>query len=215
MTRILIVDDHTMIRKGIATVLTHELDGHDVVCDEAVCGGEALAMIDNSAYDLMILDLSMPDMDGLELLGRLKQKGPLLPVLVVSMHSEDQYALRALRAGAAGYLAKEQAADELVAAVSRVLGGSRYISPRISDQLIGHAITGTMPPEPVSHSCLSNREFQVMKRLAGGQIPKCIADDLGISIKTVSTFKKRIFEKMRFSSDADLVVYSMKHGLLD
>lgn len=215
MTRILIVDDHAMIRKGVTTILTHELADRHVECDEACNGPEALRKITETAYSLMILDISLPGMDGLELLGKMKRFAPELPVLVVSMHSEEQYALRALRAGAVGYLCKEQAADELVTAVSLVLDGSHYVSTRTANQLIAHAIAGTPLVEPVSHETLSNRELQVMKLLAAGRIPKLIADDLGISIKTVSTFKRRIFEKMRFSSIADLVVYAMNHGFIE
>lgn len=215
MTHILIVDDHAMIRKGLATILTHELTGHTVQCNEAGNGLEALEKVNGSEYDLAILDISMPGMDGLELLVTLKQLRPYMPVLVVSMHSEEQYALRVLRAGAAGFLTKQQAADELVAAVTQVLAGSRYISPLLAEGLINHAIAGNAPQKLPSHATLSNREFQILKLLAAGQIPKSIAADLNINIKTISTFKKRFFAKMGFQTDSDMITYAINNQLID
>jgi len=215
MISILIVDDHAMIRRGLATILTHELPVHVVRCDEASNGLEALQKNSNTIYDLVILDISMPGMDGLELLTRLKQNRPDLPVLVVSMHSVEQYALRALKCGAAGFLSKQQAADELIAATTQVLSGKRYISRLLSEQIIDQAISGDLVKAAPSHKTLSNREFQILKLLSVGQIPKCIADDLGISVKTISTFKKRIFKKMNFRNDSDMISYSISKKLID
>jgi two-component system invasion response regulator UvrY len=215
MINILIVDDHAMIRRGLATILTHELPVSVARCDEASNGVEALQKNIDTVYDIAILDISMPGMDGLELLTRLKQARPDLPVLVVSMHSVDQYALRALKCGAAGFLSKQQAADELIAATTQVLNGQRYISPVLSEQILNQAISGELTKEAPSHKILSNREFQILKLLSVGQIPKCIADDLGISVKTISTFKKRIFKKMNFRSDSDMISYTINNRLLD
>ena len=214
-TRILIVDDHAMIRRGLATILTHDLGGYTVQCDEAGNGLEALQKVAHAEYDLAILDISMPGMDGLELLTTLKRQRTEMPVLVVSMHSEEHYALRVLRAGASGFLTKQQAADELVAAVTQVLGGSRYISPELAKGLINHAIAGNAAMEMPSHAILSNREFQIFKLLAAGQIPKAIATDLNISIKTISAFKKRFFAKMGFHTDSDMITYAVNNKLID
>jgi two-component system, NarL family, invasion response regulator UvrY len=215
MTRILIVDDHAMIRRGLATILTHELPSGVARCDEASNGTEALQMIIETPYDIAILDISMPEMDGLELLNRLKQKRPDLPVLVVSMHPVEQYALRALRCGAAGFLSKHQAADELIAATTQVLNGKRYVSPVLSEQILNQAISGELAKTAPTHKTLSNREFQILKLLSIGQIPKCIAGDLGISVKTISTFKRRIFKKMNFRNDSDMISYTINNKLIE
>lgn len=215
MINILIVDDHAMIRRGLATILTHELPVNVSRCDEASNGIEALQKIMDTAYDIAILDISMPGMDGLDLLTRLKQNRPDLPVLVVSMHSVEQYALRVLKCGASGFLSKQQAADELITATTQVLNGKRYISPLLSEQIIEQAISGEHVKAVPSHKTLSNREFQILRLLSAGKIPKCIADDLCISIKTISTFKKRIFKKMNFKSDSDMISYAINNKLIE
>ncbi len=215
MVSILIVDDHAMIRRGLATILTHELPVSVVRCDEASNGVEALQKCIETVYDLVILDISMPGMDGLELLTRLKQNSPELQVLVVSMHSVEQYALRALKCGAAGFLSKQQAADELITASMQVLGGKRYISQLLSEQILDLAILEESAKTAPSYNSLSNREFQLLKLLAAGKIPKCIAYDLGISVKTISTFKKRIFKKMNFHTDSDMIAYAINNSIID
>lgn len=213
MIRILLADDHAMVRRGIATTITRELTVPPVVCDEASTGAEALEMIAGTTYTLAIIDISMPGMDGIETLTRIKKTTPQLPVLIISMHPEEQYGLRALRAGAAGYLSKEQAADDLLTAIKVIVAGSRYISPNLTSLLVAKAISDSPEEDSAgpSHNILSNREFQVMKLLAEGKILKEIAFDLEISIKTVSTFKRRIFEKMRFTSITDLIRYVEKY----
>ena len=211
MTRILLADDHAMVRRGLAGTIARELARRDVVCDEAATGAEALEMITRNTYSLAILDISMPGMDGIETLERIRKSAPGVPVLIISMYSEEQYGLRALRSGASGYLTKEQAADDLLKAIDTILDGSRYISRNLTGLLVDQAIAHSTELSPPSHDLLSNREFQIMKLLAAGRQLKQVAADLGISIKTASTYKSRIFEKMRFASNADLVKYTEKH----
>ena len=204
---ILIVDDHAMVRRGIATTIINELPVREVICDEAADGNEALQKAADTAYNLVILDISMPGMDGLELMTRLKVCLPDAGFLVVSMHTEEQYGLKALQAGADGYITKGQVADELLIAVDRVLRGERYLSRKLADLLIGG--NSTAVPRVINNTelRLSKREREIMKMLASGIIPKVVAANLGIDNKTVSTYKKRIFTKMGFKSNVDMVLY--------
>ena len=175
-------------------------------------GEDALSLLDSRSYDLVILDISMPGMGGMELLPLIHQNLPDLPVLMLSMFPEEQFALRAFRMGACGYLTKKEAADELLLAVSRIFEGGRYISSGLSNSLLCKAMEndGTALP---AHSALSNREFQILRALATGKSLKSIAFDIGLSIKTVSTYKARIFNKLGFRSDEDLICYARRNSL--
>jgi two-component system, NarL family, invasion response regulator UvrY len=210
--RILIVDDHPMFRKGLVNTLLQGLKDR-VVCDEAGCGEDALTLIAAEQYDLAIVDISMLGMGGLELLETLRQKVAQLPVLMLSMFSEEQFALKSFRLGAAGYLTKKEAADELINAVCQIFEGKRYVSQPLSDTLIEQAIASAAGATP-SHISLSKREFEIMQRLAVGQSLKYIADELNLSIKTVSTYKSRLFIKMEFRTTAGLINYVTTHDLL-
>jgi DNA-binding NarL/FixJ family response regulator len=207
LKHILIVDDHAMMRRGIANTITNELPQCNAICDEATGWEDALKKAAETGYDLVILDISMPGMNGIELMSRLKVNLPAAAFLVVSMHAEELYGLKVLRAGADGYITKSQVADELLIAVDRVLRGERYLSRNLADLLIG----GNHGDEPEtgkdSDSRLSRRERQIMELLAEGVLPKVVAADLGINSKTVSTYKKRIFTKMGFKTDAELILY--------
>ena len=211
MKNILIVDDHPMFRKGLMNVL-QGVRSPQITCAEAGCGEEALALLSSQSYDLAIVDISMPGMGGMALLENLHRTKSELPVLVLSMYSEDQFALKALRLGAAGYLTKMEADDELITAVSLILAGKRYLSRSLSETLIKKATEQPVGSSP-SHSCLSSREMDILRRIAAGQSLKWIAGDLNLSIKTVSTYKSRMFSKMGFNNGAELVTYAIQHQL--
>lgn len=212
MKRFLIVDDHAMVRQGLIAVLRSS-DEHQISCDEAGSAEQALTLLVSSQYDLTILDISLPVMSGLELLPLMHQKYPNMPVLMLSMFPEEQFALRALRLGANGYLTKQEAADELIAAVNHILTGERYLSRSFSASLINQAVVGAIKQQQPNHSILSNREFEILRRLASGQALKVISDELGISIKTVSTYKTRLCTKMGFKNNADLINYAISNRI--
>lgn len=212
MKRVLVVDDHAMVRKGLAGILTLMGDGCQISCDEAGGGEEALQLLEQHQYDLAILDISMPGLGGLELLARIHETLPTLPVLMLSMFPEEQFALRSLKLGASGYLTKKEAADELLLAVNQIFAGKRYVSETLSNCLIKQALECDDTSRP-THATLSNREFQILRSLATGKSLKAIALDLELSIKTVSTYKARLFTKLNFHSDADLIGYANCHNL--
>ena len=213
MKRVLVVDDHAMVRKGLAGILAMQGDGCQIICDEAGGGEEALQLLEQYQYDLAILDISMPGMGGLELLARLIETLPNLPVLMLSMFPEEQFALRSFKLGASGYLTKKEAADELLLAVNQIFEGKRYLSQGLSNSLINQALESDVTSRP-THAALSNREFQILRSLAAGKSLKVIAIDLDLSIKTVSTYKARLFAKLNFHSDADLIGYANSHHLI-
>ncbi len=212
MKRILIVDDHAMVRKGLAGILKLHDSSEDLVCDEAGDGEEALKLLNCQSYHLAIVDVSMPGIGGLELLARVHETWPDLPVLMLSMFPEEQFAIRSLKLGASGYLTKREAADELLLAVSQIFAGKRYISQNLSESLVNKAIDNDEPVIP-SHTSLSNREFQILRSLAIGKSLKAIGFELDLSIKTVSTYKSRIFSKLGFHSDVELIGYAKEKGL--
>ena len=210
MIKLLIVDDHPVVRQGIRLTLAEASD--IVVIDEAVNGASAIAKSRNGESDAILLDLSMPGSDGLEVLKQLRREHPSLPILVLSMHAEDQFALRAIRAGASGYLTKDSASEELVNAVRRVVQGGHYLSPWLSERLAREIASGsTMSP----HEQLSDREYQVMLRIASGKSTKQIADELSLSPKTVSTYRLRLSEKMGLAGEAELTAYVFRNHLLE
>lgn len=210
MIRVLLADDHAIVRTGLKEIL--ESTGDIVVAAEATNGHEALAMVRQGDFDIAVLDLSMPGRSGIELIKLIKAERSKLKVLVLSMHSEEQYAVRAVRAGASGYLTKESAADELVAAIRRIAGGGAYITPETAERLVLEAGAGR---EGLPHTRLSNREYEVFRMIVSGVSVSEIANKLALSVKTVSTHKVRILEKMGMSSQADLVRYAVKHKLTD
>lgn len=210
MIRVLLADDHAIVRNGLKEIL--ESTGDIVVAAEATNGHEALARVREIEVDVAVVDLSMPGRSGVELIKLIKAERPKLRLLVLSMHSEEQYAVRAVRAGAAGYLTKESAADELVAAIRRIAGGGAYISPETAERLVLASNTGSEGPP---HTQLSNREYEVFRALVDGKSVTDIAGSLNLSVKTISTHKSRILEKMGLSNQADLVRYALRHNLTD
>jgi DNA-binding NarL/FixJ family response regulator len=207
MIRVLLADDHEIVRDGLKRILGACSDVQ--VTGEAANGDEALALARAHDYDLALLDMSMPGLSGIDLVKRLKAEKPRMKLLVLSMHGEPQYAARALKAGAAGYLTKDSAAEQLVGAIRKVAAGGVLVSEAAAAGLLA-ASTGEGPP----HSRLSDREFEVFKQLAGGASPTEIARRLHLSVKTVSTHKTRIQEKLGLASTAELVRYALEHQLL-
>jgi DNA-binding NarL/FixJ family response regulator len=207
MIRVLLADDHNLVREGLKQLLAATADIR--VADEAADGDQALALAKANDYDLAVLDMSMPGIAGIELIKRLKLEKPRLRMLILSMHGEAQYAARALKAGAAGYLTKDSASAQLVGAIRKIANGGVHISEAAAAQLVA-AQPGTDAPP---HTRLSNREFEVFRLLVAGRGPTEIADLLHLSVKTVSTHKTRILEKMAMQSTADLVRYAVDQGL--
>jgi DNA-binding NarL/FixJ family response regulator len=209
MTRILVVDDHEIVRAGLKELLSiyHEF----TVAGEAGSGVDAVKMVREANWDVVLLDISMPDMNGIEALTQIRRIKPEQPVLILTMHPEDQYAVNLLRAGANGYLRKECSPEMLVAAIRTVASGRRYISPALGDQLAGE-LDGE--GHKALHTELSEREFQVFCKLAAGQAVSEVADELFLSVKTVSTYRARILDKMRIKSNAHITYYAIKHGLI-
>jgi DNA-binding NarL/FixJ family response regulator len=209
MIRILVVDDHTIVREGLKQILGEEKDL--VVSDEASNGQEALQKIGKNAYDCVLLDISMPGRSGLEVLKDIKALRPKLPVLILSMHSEELYAIRALRAGASGYLTKASASEELIGAIRKVAAGRKYVSTSLAEKL---AFELDADASKLPHETLSDREYQVMIMLASGKAVKEIADEVCLSVKTISTYRMRIMEKMNMKKNAELTLYAIQHRLI-
>jgi DNA-binding NarL/FixJ family response regulator len=209
MIRVLIADDHTVVRRGLRQIL---LEGFPTAYVEEVPDAEELIKkIMQAEWDVVISDLSMPGRSGLEALQQIKQIQPKLPVLILSIHPEDQYAIRVLKAGAAGYLSKDMAPDELVNAVQRVMLGKKYITPSIAEKL---ASVLDQDSSKALHEYLSDREFSVLKLLAAGKSVSEIAESLFLSVTTVSTYRTRIMAKMNMKSNADLTLYAVENKLL-
>jgi DNA-binding NarL/FixJ family response regulator len=205
---ILIVDDHAIVREGLKHILESPAAAWTVA--EAENGLRALELLRNGNFDLAVVDLSMPGMSGLELLRRIRQEFARLPVLILSTHSEEQYAMRAFRAGAKGYVTKDLAAHELDLAVRKVADGGTYVSPSLAERMVLQ-LNGSF--EAPRHDQLSDRELDVTRRLVAGQRPTDIANELHLSIKTVSTHKSRILERLQLPNLAALIRYGMEHGL--
>ena len=209
MLRILIADDHTVVRKGLRQILLDEFSTAEI---EEVADAEALInKVMTAQWDVVLSDLSMPGRSGLDALQQIKLSHPNLPVLILSIHSEEQYALRALKAGAWGYLSKDTAPDELVKAVQRVLLGKKYIPQEIAEKLAGSFSSDTLL---LLHESLSDREFDVMKLLANGKSVSEIADILLLSVNTLSTYRTRIMAKMNLKSNSDLTRYAIENKLI-
>jgi len=210
MIRILIADDHTIVREGLKQIFVDTSDL--IVTGEAQNGLEVLKKIKNMQFDVVLLDISLPDNSGLDILKQLKSQRPDLPVLILSMHPEEQYAIRSLRAGASGYLTKESASQELIAAIRRVTEGRKYITSSLAEKI---AIEMESEKTEPLHDCLSDREYQVLCMLASGKTVKEIALLLSLSVKTISTHRSRILNKMMMKNNAQLIRYAIKHNLVD
>jgi DNA-binding NarL/FixJ family response regulator len=210
MIRVLIADDHAILRRGLKEILVRELEA--VICGEAEDAQQVLAQVQNHEWDLVILDITMPGRSGLDALKDLKALRPKLPVLVLSMHPEDQYGKRILRAGASGYMNKESAPEELIKAIRKVLAGGLYVSPFLAEKLAFDLSENAGRP---IHEILSDREFEVLRMIASGKTVSQIAEELHLSVATVSTYRARILEKMNMTTTAELMHYALRNQLVD
>jgi DNA-binding NarL/FixJ family response regulator len=208
MTKVLLADDHALVRDGLRHIL-EGTSGFEVV-GEAADGPSTISLVRNTPADVLVLDLSMPGRNGVELVKQIKEELPTLRVLVLTMHAEQQYAVRAFKAGASGYLTKESASKELVSALTKISAGGVYVSLSMAERL---AQSLNEPAEMQPHQRLSDREFDVFRRIAAGQTITEIANELCVSAKTVSTYKTRILEKMQMPHEAALVRYAIQHKL--
>lgn len=208
--KVLIVDDHPIVRMGIKQILADEPDIATTM--EATSVSEMMEYVRQEDWSVIVLDITLPDRSGLEALKDVKAMRPELPVLILSMHPEDQYAVRVLKAGASGYVTKESAADELAKALRKVVSGGRYISSTLAEKL-AIAVGGDYDKQ--LHETLSDREFQVMFLIASGKKPAEIADELLLSVKTVSTYRARVLEKMHMANNAELTYYAVKNNLIE
>jgi len=210
MISVLIADDHAVVRAGLKQILSGIADLQ--VTAEAASGNETLAAIRAYRFDVIVLDMSMPGRSGLDLIRQVKEEQPHARILVLSMHQEDQYAVRALKAGASGYLNKDSAPEMLVGAIRKVASGGAFISPATAEQLAHGVIRGEERP---LHTLLSDREFEVFQSLVGGESVSGIANKLNLSVKTVSTHKSRIMQKMGMQSATELIRYALENGLIE
>jgi two-component system invasion response regulator UvrY len=210
MIKILIADDHTIVREGLKQIVADIPD--IVVADEAKSGHEVLDKALKNDYDVLILDIMMPGINGLDVLKQIKTHTPEIPILILSMYPERQFALRFIRAGAAGYLTKESASEELIEAIRMVSSGKKYITRTLAERLASDLETGQ---EKQPHERLSDREYQVMRMIASGKTVKEIAEQLFLSEYTVRTYRSRIFKKMRMKIDTELTQYAIKNNLID
>jgi two-component system invasion response regulator UvrY len=209
MIRVFVADDHAVVRRGLRQIL--ESEGMSVPV-EAATGEDVLARVEERTADVLVLDLSLPGGNGLDLLKEVKRRRPDLPVLILTVHSEDQYAVRALRAGASGYLTKDMAPEQLVQAIRKVYRGGRFVTPALAERLVLHLHED---PEKALHEALSNREFEVLRILASGRTVSEAAETMGLSVKTVSTYRGRILEKMNMRTNAELTHYAIRNGLVE
>ena len=210
MIKVLIADDHPIVRQGLRQILSGIPDME--VTGEAVNAQESLDQVRAGGWDVLVLDITMPDRSGFDILKELKHEQPHLPVLVLSIHAEEQLAIRALKAGASGYLTKEKAPEELVKAIRKVVSGGRYISRGLAESLaFGLDTDSDQPP----HEGLSDREFQVMQLMASGKTLTEIAEGLSLSTKTVSTYRTRLMEKMNLKTNAEIIRYAIENGLIE
>jgi len=210
MLRVLIADDHAIVRRGLIEILLHELK--DPICGEAENAQQVLAQVRSQTWDLVILDVSMPGRSGIDVLSDLKREQPKLPVLVLSMHPEDQYGKRMLKAGASGYMNKNSAPEELIKAIRKVLAGGRYVSPALAEKL---AWDLSEDHAHLPHESLSDREFEVLRMIGSGKTISQIAEELHLSVATISTYRARILEKMNMSTSAELMRYTFQNHLVE
>jgi DNA-binding NarL/FixJ family response regulator len=208
--KILIADDHAVVRRGLRELLTDALPQAQFA--EAANTAETVALAAKQMFDAVVLDINMPGRGGLDALKELKAAHPKLPVLVLSAHSEDQYARRVLQAGADGFVSKDAVDERLVAAVQKVLAGGKYVSPTLAERLAAEV---ALDHRRAPHELLSDREFEVLRLLSAGKTVKEIGAELALSVQTISTYRGRILEKLRLHTNADLVAYARAHGLID
>lgn len=209
MIKILIADDHAVVRQGLKQIVA--FNNEMTIIGEARNGAELLNLLRENPVDVVILDISMPGRNGLETLKDIKRQYPTLPVIILSMYPEDQYAVRVFKSGAAGYMTKESAPEELVKAIEKAYYGGKYISPQVAELLADHVETNTLE---IPHKFLSDREFEVFNLLASGKTVGQIADELNLSVKTISTYRTRILEKMGMTTNAELTRYALDFKLL-
>jgi DNA-binding NarL/FixJ family response regulator len=209
MIRILLVDDHPVVRQGIRSILMERLRG--AIVGEAATAEAALSQAKSGGWDVVIADISLPGMNGLDLIKELQRAQPALPTLVLSMHPAAQFARRALKAGAAGYLTKDSAPEELLSAIEEARRGRRYVSRDAGDALTRWASKSVSTP----HEALSDREYQLLRMIGSGQTVSDVARELGLSVKTVSTYRARVLEKLGMRTNAELMRYAIENGLLD
>jgi len=210
MLRIIIADDHPVVLKGLAEILSESFD--DVIIDGTTTGYELMNNVRKNQYDLALLDISLPDINGLEVLKEINKKKPKLPVLIISMYPEEQYALRAIKAGARGYLTKRSASNELVLAVRKILSGKRYVSPAFAEKMLFEFESDAERPP---HEGLSDRELQVLCMIGGGKAVNQIAEELHLSANTVRTYRTRILEKIGVKGTGELIHYAITHRLAE
>jgi DNA-binding NarL/FixJ family response regulator len=210
MIQVLVVDDHAIVRKGLKQILAETSD--IVVAGEAENGQQMMQSLERNNYGVLVLDINMPGRSGFDMLKDIKLLKPDLPILVQSMHSEDQFAVRVLKAGASGYITKESAADELIKAIRKVCAGGRYVSQALAEKL---AVGLTSDTAAMPHETLSDREYQILYLLASGKPPKQIAQELNLSIKTVSTYRSRVLEKLQLKTNAEMVQYAIRNKLIE
>lgn len=207
---ILLVDDHAIVRQGVRQLLLNHGVAREVI--EADTGAQALASLDDAPFDVVLLDISLPDMSGVEVLKRMKRRAPHVPVMMFSMYREDQYAVRSLKAGAAGYLSKTMTAAQMIDAIRQVASGRKYVSPAMAEAL---AVYVSVDGDQLPHEKLSDREYQTLCMLASGKRLTDIAHALSLSVKTVSVYRTRLLEKMKLSNNAELTFYVMSNRLVD
>ena len=210
MINILVADDHAVVRRGLRQILAETPDIS--VGGEAATAQEVLKLVREHRFNVVVLDISLPGGSGLELLGEIRRERPTLPVLILTVHSEDQYAIRAIKSGAAGFLTKETAPDKLIEAVRKVASGGRFVSAELAETLAS-ALAGDNAGSP--HERLSNREFEILKMLASGKTVSEVAATLALSVKTVSTHRTRILKKMGMRTNAELTTYAVRRGLVE
>lgn len=208
--KILIVDDHVIVRKGLVQLLT----SRKAEVDEASSCAEALSSVSAQEYDIVLLDISMPGRNGLETLTLLRQARPKLPVLMLTMYPEEQYAVRAMKSGAAGYLTKDCNPKELVAAITKILKGGKYVSVTMME-IFTEELTRGFPKEKAHHDHLSDREYQIARLIASGKTVGQIAEEINLSVNTVSTYRTRVLTKLDMKTNSELTVYMVKQGLIE
>ena len=210
MINVVVIDDHAVVREGLKRIIS-ENPGM-AVTGEAGDGYEAMNAVKGNPCDVVLLDITMPNKNGLDVLKQIRAESPRLPILVLSMHAEDQYAIRVLRAGAAGYLTKESAPAKLIQAIRKVVRGGKYVSQTLAEKLVFDLDTDV---DKVPHESLSDREFQVLCMIASGKTVGEIAEELALSVKTISTYRVRILEKLQMKNNAEITRYAIKQGLVD
>ena len=206
----LVVDDHSIVRNGLKQILAGSFPQSHVI--EAADAKEALALAEKTKFDVTLLDISMPGQSGLDVLKQIKELQPETKVLILTMHPEDQYAVRVLKAGASGYLTKDTASDEVANAVKKILAGGRYVSAKLAENLASNL---QAPAQKTLHDRLSDREYQILRMIGIGKSVKEIAFDLSLSIKTISTYRARVLNKLKFKGNADVIRYAMREKLVD